>query len=105
MRELKNSLKKITWINNIGGSDINSAGKDVKKIVKGLFILWLISFLIIEGLVLNSVRSDKNISVDQVIVLGAGLQGTQLSSTLYYRLNKSLEYLKCNPQARVVVSL
>ncbi len=49
----------------------------------------------------NRIPADEK---DVVIVLGAGLRGEQVSSTLALRLDKAAEYLRRNPDTIVVVS-
>ncbi|MFZ7101492.1 MAG: YdcF family protein [Peptococcaceae bacterium] len=74
------------------------------KFVLGLFLAWFISFVGIEALIVQAAHSQENEQAEYVIVLGAGLRGQQLSLTLYYRLNKAIEYLNNNPAAEVIVS-
>jgi uncharacterized SAM-binding protein YcdF (DUF218 family) len=74
------------------------------KFILGILVVWLISFICIEALILESTHSDEMEKVEYVIVLGAGLRGEQLSLSLYYRLNKAIEYLNFNPQSKAVVS-
>lgn len=88
----------------IGVKNINIKMKRLTKFITGIIIIMLISFICIEALILNSTRSDEKKKVEYVIVLGAGLRGEQLSLSLYYRLNKALEYLNYNIQAKVIVS-
>lgn len=77
---------------------------DLKNIVKVLFTVWLVSFLIIEGLIIRSAYLKDKYESDYVVVLGSGLHGDQLSPTLRLRLDKCLEYLREHPKAKVVVS-
>lgn len=69
-----------------------------------LFILWLISFIIIEGLILTGVNPDQEAQVDYVVILGAGLRGEIPSLSLHTRLMKGLEYLNQQPELKVIVS-
>jgi len=41
---------------------------------------------------------------DAVIILGAGIKGERLSLTLKYRLDKGLEYIALNPNAKIIVT-
>ncbi|WP_232726111.1 YdcF family protein [Bacillus sp. FJAT-42315] len=43
-------------------------------------------------------------NVGHVIVLGAKVNGTEMSLSLQYRVSKALDYLKENPEAKVIVS-
>ncbi|WZL72209.1 YdcF family protein [Clostridiaceae bacterium 35-E11] len=76
----------------------------MKKIAYILLGLVLLSFLIIEGCILWHAKPDKNVVVDYVVVLGAGLRGEQLSLTLFNRMNESLGYLQHDPNLSVAVS-
>lgn len=75
-----------------------------RGLTKGLFTLWLCSFVIIECLILHFAQLEENYPVEYVVVLGAGLRGDTVSPTLQYRLDKCLLYLKTYPEAKVVVS-
>ncbi len=77
----------------------------IRRIVIVIFVIWISSFLIIQGLIINSISSsNEDIKVDYVLVLGAGLRGEEPSLTLSRRLNKSLEYLEMNPDVKAIVS-
>ena len=71
------------------------------------FLLFSISFGIIEGVIIkNAVESHqiKDQDTDAVIILGAGLNGYNLSNTLRERLEKGLELLKTHKNVPVIVS-
>ncbi|NMA68703.1 MAG: YdcF family protein, partial [Desulfitobacterium sp.] len=74
-----------------------------RLIMVGLVFL-LSSFLIIEGLILVNTKDPIPEGVETMIILGAGLNGDQLSWTLYERVHKGAEILKDNPQMKVVVT-
>lgn len=83
----------------------NTIEKIIKsKLVKTIFCMWLISFFIVEGLIIFDGNLDNNKETDYVIVLGAGLKGEKLSLTLLDRMNKCLEYMNTHPKVKVVVS-
>lgn len=67
-------------------------------------LVFLISFFLIEGLLLWNTRDSISESVDYVIILGAGLNGDKLSWTLWERVNKGLTILQENPKMKVIVS-
>ncbi|WP_129599639.1 YdcF family protein [Anaerophilus nitritogenes] len=75
-----------------------------KKGTKVIFLIWLISFFIIQGFILSDAKLDSIDEINYIVVLGAGLKGETLSQTLLYRMNKALEYLYKYPNAKVVVS-
>lgn len=75
-------------------------------IVFGYF-LFLISFLIVEGLILKEAYSKEKYNkeeIDFVIILGAGLRGEEPSKTLQGRLDVALEFLLENREIPVIVS-
>ncbi|WP_166243032.1 ElyC/SanA/YdcF family protein [Paenibacillus turpanensis] len=78
----------------------------LKRIVVAGGMLFLVSFLMIEFLVISEydcAEGDRQ-KVDYVIVLGAGLRGDQVSNTLKHRLDTSLSYLQSNPNVPVLLS-
>ncbi|WIV12398.1 YdcF family protein [Proteiniborus sp. MB09-C3] len=78
-----------------------------KKMLKLMIILTvtvLISFIVIEGLIIiegSKVTSEK---VDYVIVLGARLYGSTPSPSLLERLKAAKKYLDENKDVKVIVS-
>jgi uncharacterized SAM-binding protein YcdF (DUF218 family) len=83
---------------------LGGAARIVRHTVHVLFILWVVSFVVVEGLILGGAHSDPEESADCVLVLGAGLNGTYPSYALMARLNKAISYLRQYPDAPVVVS-
>jgi len=76
------------------------------KIMSYLSIILTISFLFIMFLVSGELNSnDEHVEdIDFVIILGAGLDGTQLSKTLKQRLDQAIEYINHNHEVRIVLS-
>lgn len=79
-------------------------GKVILRIMNSLIIIGVIGFLTIESCIIS--YSKDNISeADYMIILGAGLNGEDLSLTLQQRLDKSIEYIKVyNKDMQIVVS-
>ncbi|MFL0197718.1 YdcF family protein [Clostridium sp. WILCCON 0269] len=75
-----------------------------KRILAITFILVLASFILVEILILSAIRTDFNVRVDYVIILGAGLKGDQMTLTFRNRMDKGIEFLRENPEVRVIVS-
>jgi len=74
---------------------------------RALFIviaLWSLSFIIVEGLIISSGASDEKQDVDYLMILGAGLRGEELTLALQARMYQGLEYLRENPEVKVIVS-
>lgn len=67
-------------------------------------LLLFVSFLIIEGFIIIEGNKKDLAKSDYVLVLGAGLWGDTPSDTLYKRLDGALQYLKINPEVKVIVS-
>lgn len=69
-----------------------------------IFVLFLISFAIIEGLILYEGQKSDSVKVDYVIILGARLYGDRPSPALIERLDIAKTYLQKNPDVKVIVS-
>ena len=72
--------------------------------VFSLFLIGLISFLVVEGAIIINSQPDPVVEADYLIILGAGLNGEQLSSSLWERMQKGLDYLERHPMVKVVLS-
>ncbi|MEY8304628.1 YdcF family protein [Anaerosalibacter bizertensis] len=76
----------------------------LNKIFIIIISIFVLLFLIIEGLIIcNARKNDKNKKVDYILVLGARLYGSTPSPSLKERLDKALEYGKLHKDIRVVV--
>lgn len=75
-----------------------------QRVLSCILLLGLISFIGIEILIFESQKSDNNVQADYAIILGAGIQGEKPSVTLRRRLDRGVEYLNANPNAKVVTS-
>jgi uncharacterized SAM-binding protein YcdF (DUF218 family) len=64
----------------------------------------LLSFIIIEGLVIYNAQNKNIENAHYIIILGAGLNGSRPSLTLLQRINVAIEYLEKNKHVVVVVS-
>jgi len=67
-------------------------------------ILFMLSFILTEGLIVFSATADRSAEVDYLVILGTGLRGEQITPTFKNRLDKGLEYLRTNPGLMVVVT-
>jgi uncharacterized SAM-binding protein YcdF (DUF218 family) len=73
-------------------------------IIKSIIILFLASFIIVEGLIIVN-GNVKNIDdVDYMIVLGARLYGDVPSPALHERLKVAEKYLQDDTDLKVIVS-
>lgn len=75
-----------------------------RQVFISLFLIGLISFVVVEGEIISNSRPDSVVEADYVIILGAGVNGEQLSWTLWERMQKGLDYLEKYPNVKVVVS-
>ncbi|ERI94802.1 hypothetical protein HMPREF1982_00727 [Clostridiales bacterium oral taxon 876 str. F0540] len=74
------------------------------RILKGITALFLVSFIIIEGLIIYNGSKTDSAKVDYLVVLGAGLWGDTPSLALRQRLDESIEFIKDNPDTKIVLS-
>jgi len=96
------ALGLLNRLNN-GKYTLIKPGK-IKTVIKTCFFIGLASFVIIEALIIQSAISKHREKTDYLVILGAGLRGEVPSMALYQRLYASLEYVKLNPNVKVVVS-
>lgn len=75
------------------------------KIVLISFLVLVMSLcIILEVLIIYSGAVKEEGNEDYLIILGAGLNGMQISRSLYERLLEGLNYLNSKPNLKVVVS-
>lgn len=78
--------------------------KALRKIIIVLFTIGLSIFLVIESMVVvNGFTIDQE-KPDYIMVLGAGLRGTKISSSLEERLISALEFSEKYPEVPIIVS-
>lgn len=78
-----------------------------KKIFKFFVIsilIFIVSFVGVQGLIINEKNQNYDVQVDYVIVLGARLYGDIPSPTLKFRLNSALDYLEDYSDPKVIVT-
>ena len=75
-----------------------------RNIGYSLFVIWLLSFIVIEGLIIQSAIVADVTRADYVLVLGAGIRGEQIPPLLEKRLNCALNYLHTYPDAQTILS-
>jgi uncharacterized SAM-binding protein YcdF (DUF218 family) len=76
----------------------------LKTTIKICFFIGLASFVVIEAVIIGAAISKHKEKTDYLVILGAGLRGETPSMALYQRLYASLEYIKINPEIKIVVS-
>lgn len=78
--------------------------KVLKIVLTSLVCIGLAFFAVVEGIVISGAHTDKNPEAPYLIILGAGLNGSEPSLSLQYRLDAAKNYLETYPETRVVVS-
>ncbi len=78
--------------------------KIVKKITFTALFLGILSFLVIESLIIGHSAGTADPDANTLIVLGAGLHGEVPSATLASRLEVALDYLQAHPDAVAVLT-
>ena len=84
---------------------VSKTARLCRRIFQTALTLLLVPLICIEIYVINIGRSDLSaLPADAVVVLGAGVNGTQPSLSLYTRLTAALDYLEENPGIPVVLT-
>ena len=82
--------------------------KTLYNIYKVIIIIFVSSFVVLEGLILLNISETKDVdkvdNIDTMIVLGAKVNGTEVSNTLKLRLDKAIEYYKKHKYVNIIVS-
>ncbi|MCD8355632.1 MAG: YdcF family protein [Clostridia bacterium] len=79
------------------------AAKWLVNIGNMVFILWVISFAVVEGMIVSGIRSEPQEPVEVLFVLGGGLRGDQPTQNLQNRLVAGMEAMEQYPDAQVIV--
>lgn len=86
------------------GGRFSAAAKWMVRIGNGILVLWLASFLVVEGLIVAGSHTDTQAAqADCVFVLGGGIRGDQPSRSLRCRLAVALDVMNENPDVHVVL--
>lgn len=90
----------------IGILGLNKSNENDKilKIIHSVITVCLVIFILIEIPIIYFGSKTYHDSCDYVIILGAGLNGKELSLALYQRMVTSIEYIHDNPQSKIIVS-
>ena len=84
---------------------VSKTGRLCRRIFQTALTLMLVPLICIEIYIINVGSSDPSaLPADAVVVLGAGVNGTQPSLSLYTRLTAALDYLEENPDVPVVLT-
>ncbi len=81
-----------------------TAAKWLVRIGNVVFVLWLISVAVAEGIILSGAHTDAGaVEADCVFVLGGGIREDQPTETLRNRLAVALDVMEQNPDAQIIV--
>ena len=73
-----------------------------------IYNIYKVIIIILEGLILLNINetkdADKVDNIDTMIVLGAKVNGTEISNTLKLRLDKAIEYYNKHKSVNIIVS-
>ncbi len=78
--------------------------KAASAVVKTVVLTGLLSFLVIEGLIIHSALDVEDSKRDYIIILGAALVGDRPTLDLRVRLDKSIAYAKKYPDVKMILS-
>lgn len=76
----------------------------IRRSIKICIWSFIISFILVEGLIFFNVDADKYTDVDYVIILGGGVKGGEVTKSLQFRLDEGIEFLNEHPHLEVIVS-
>lgn len=82
----------------------NRIPQKLRNIFNGLFVVGLCIFIVIEGRIIYEGHHYDREKPDYLMVLGAGLRGDKISTTLLYRLESAMEFNKQYPDVKIIVS-
>ena len=68
-----------------------------------IYLLFLMAMYCVSA-ILNLIHIGKGKNLDYIIVLGAGIKGTRVTPLLASRIDKGIELLKYNPNAKLILS-
>lgn len=74
------------------------------KIFKILALIFVISFIIVESVIVYSGLRSTDAKAPYVVILGAQVRGETPSNTLYRRLQAGLAYIKKHPDTKIILS-
>lgn len=73
-------------------------------IIRGILLVFVVSFVMIEGRIISQMHAKAEENLDYIIVLGAQVRSDGPSKVLKHRLNTAIDYLEKNPETICIVS-
>jgi uncharacterized SAM-binding protein YcdF (DUF218 family) len=83
---------------------ISKLPKPVRIMFKAILVVFVLSFFIVEVIIICNMRETSQPGVDYVIVLGCQVNGSIPSIPLKRRVNTAVKYLEENHDTNVVIS-
>lgn len=98
-------LAGVLWVRDRYGIFGNFTMPPVlKKMIVTFLVLGILVFVVIEAFIFHGMMQKPAPDLDYLVVLGAQVKGETPSRALYKRLYRAEEYLKENPNTKVVLS-
>jgi uncharacterized SAM-binding protein YcdF (DUF218 family) len=79
-------------------------GKILRIVLASILAAGLVYFTVVEIPIIKNARTDSDCEANYLLVLGAGVNGTEPSLSLLNRLTAAKDYLEEYPQAVAIVS-
>lgn len=76
----------------------------LRTVIAFILAIGITFFLVIEGVIFYEGHHYDTEKPDYVMVLGAGLRGSEISTSLLYRLDSAIEFNKLYPDVKIIVS-
>lgn len=76
----------------------------IKRVIKVLGITFILCFLLVEGFIVGKFNAGAKNGADYIIILGAQMKADGPSDALERRLIAAAEYIKENPETKIIVS-
>ncbi|MCI8770536.1 MAG: YdcF family protein [Lachnospiraceae bacterium] len=78
--------------------------KRIEQAFLGIVLIGVVGFGIILGILIREGKRTPSEKADYLIVLGAHVYGERMSANLGYRVQTAFQYLKKNPETKVILS-
>lgn len=82
---------------------IGKAAAWLVRIGNTVFAAWLVTFVIVEGMIVSGIQSEPQEPVEVICILGGGLRDDQPTVNLRNRLITGMEAMEQYPEAQVIV--
>jgi uncharacterized SAM-binding protein YcdF (DUF218 family) len=76
----------------------------IRRLIKICVWSFIISFVLVVGLIFSNADADNYSEVDYVMILGGGVKGGEVAKSLQFRLDEGIKFLNEHPHLDVIVS-